>query len=48
MPEPVHLAHSIDGYPLCWSMDRDGPHTSVSREEDVTCEDCKKFLEEIK
>lgn len=44
--EPVHFAHFKDGYPLCWTYDQDGPHTSVHREEDVTCEDCLSYLKE--
>jgi hypothetical protein len=47
MEEVVHIAHVIDGYPLCWSMDQDGPHTVTRRDEDVTCEDCRGFLKEI-
>lgn len=44
--ETIHLAHFKDGYPLCWSMDQDGPHTSTFKEEDVTCEACLSYMKE--
>lgn len=42
----VHLAHSIDGYPLCWPMDREGPFTATRDEADVTCQQCITYLSE--
>lgn len=42
--EPVHYAHFYDGYPLCWTYDQFGRHTSVDYEEGVTCEDCLSYL----
>lgn len=46
MPDPVHLAHYLDGYPLCWPMDRDGDFTATSSEPEVTCAACKRHLDE--
>lgn len=45
-PEPVHAAHSLDGYPICWSQDQDGPHTSTSDDRAVTCLPCRHHLED--
>lgn len=41
----VHLEHSIDGYPLCWPMDRDGPFDATRDEHAITCDDCLTILD---
>ena len=46
-PEYVHLAHSLDGYPLCWPMDKVGDHTSTRKESAVTCPECNRLIEEF-
>lgn len=46
MSTTIHLRHSIDGYPLCWPMDKDGSFEGSFQEEEVTCEKCKEFLSE--
>lgn len=43
-PHVTHLAHYLDGYPLCWPMDAEGEHTSARAEADVTCPDCPLHL----
>lgn len=40
----VHLKHSIDGYPLCWPMDRDGEFEGTYDENKVTCKDCLEAM----
>lgn len=42
----THLRHFLDGYPLCWPMDRDGPFEGSFDETDVTCADCLGYLHE--
>jgi len=42
--DPVHWRHSIDGYPLCWPMDRDGSFEATSHEDRVTCTECVAIL----
>lgn len=46
MDEPVHWAHSLDGYPLCWPMDRDGEFAATRNEQAVTCAHCLRYLTE--
>lgn len=46
MAEPLHVRHSLDGYPLCWPMDRDGEFRGTFDEAEADCTDCKKVLEE--
>lgn len=46
MTEVVHYAHFFDGYPLCWSQDDDGPHTSTRQDSQVTCPDCLGYLQD--
>lgn len=45
-PEPVHVAHFLDGYPLCWPMDLDGTFTATRNDAEVTCPDCRAILAE--
>jgi len=42
----IHLKHSIDGYPLCWPMDKDGEFEGSYNENEVDCPDCIRFLKE--
>lgn len=42
--DPVHLKHPVDGYPLCWPMDRDGAFVATPTETAVTCNDCLTIL----
>lgn len=42
--EPVHLRHSLDGYPLCWPQDRDGEFAGTRDETAVTCPECRAVL----
>jgi hypothetical protein len=44
--EPVHWAHFLDGYPLCWPMDRDGEFVGTRNENEVTCPQCRRLLTE--
>jgi hypothetical protein len=44
--EPVHLRHSLDGYPLCWPQDRDGEIVGTRDETAVTCPECRAALTE--
>lgn len=48
MDETVHLAHSIDGYPLCEVMDKDEDEDFLASydESEVTCSDCIRYLKE--
>ena len=46
MTEPVHSAHFHDGYPLCWTYDQDGPHTSSHDDSQVTCPDCLAYMQD--
>jgi hypothetical protein len=39
-PRVIHLKHSMDHYPLCWPMTKDGPFEGTSTESKVTCPDC--------
>jgi hypothetical protein len=43
---PVHLRHSLDGYPLCWPQDRDGDFDGTRATDAVTCLECRSFLNE--
>lgn len=43
-PEPVHIKHSVDGYPLCWPLDRDGEFTGTADERLATCGDCRALV----
>lgn len=43
-PEPIHLRHSIDGWPLCWPMDREGEFRGTSNAVEVTCHPCLTFM----
>lgn len=42
--EVVHVRHFIDGYPLCWPMDRDGEFVGEYDESKATCEECLAIL----
>lgn len=44
--EPVHSAHFYDGYPLCWTYDQDGEHTSSRNDSEVTCPECLNYMKE--
>ena len=43
--ETIHLRHYLDGYPLCWPMDREGDFLATEVETKVTCDDCIDALE---
>lgn len=43
--EPVHLKHSVDGWPLCWPMEREGEFKGTSHIDAVTCRPCLDALE---
>lgn len=42
----VHLRHALDGYPLCWPMDKDGRFEGSFNETEVTCGGCLRHLNE--
>lgn len=42
----LHLRHSVDGYPLCWPMDRDGSFKGTFDDAAVTCPDCRRLIAE--
>lgn len=44
--EPLHLRHSLDGYPLCWPQDRDGDFVGTRDETAATCPECLAVLTE--
>lgn len=44
-PDVIHLESKLDGYPVCWPMHVDEPHTSTRDDARVTCPDCSEFLE---
>lgn len=44
--DPLHLRHSLDGYPLCWPMDRDGEFEGTYDEQAVTCGECLGHLKD--
>lgn len=39
-PEPTHIRHSVDGYPLCWPMDQDGAFVGTYVDAQADCRDC--------
>lgn len=43
---PVHVKHYLDGYPLCWPMDKMGTFEASFDERDVTCKECIAILQE--
>lgn len=42
----VHVRHYLDGYPLCWPMDKEGEFNVSEYDQQITCPECKKILEE--
>lgn len=42
----IHAAHSGDGFPLCWSLDQDGPFEATRDDDAVTCPDCLEQVRE--
>jgi hypothetical protein len=40
----VHSKHFKDGFPLCWSQDREGVFEGSYDDADVTCPDCRKHM----
>lgn len=40
----VHLAHFLDGYPLCWTYDLDGEFTATRVDTEVTCSSCRAIV----
>lgn len=45
-PEPVHLAHFLDRFPLCWPLDLPavGEYQATLDEELVTCKECLRHM----
>lgn len=46
MSGPIHMRHFRDGYPLCWTLDQDGPFVGSFVDSDVTCPECLRHLGE--
>lgn len=42
----IHLAHFLDGYPLCWPQTQEGEFEATAEEDDVTCNDCRRYLDD--
>lgn len=43
-PEPIHLRHSLDGWPLCWPMDQEGEFQGTFVAAEVTCRPCITYM----
>lgn len=45
-PDVVHVAHFLDGYPLCWTYDLDGTFNATTDDSAVTCPACLTIIAE--